>query len=88
MLANYRQVGLSASDPLINDSDWNQSYTNAAGYKASLIYSLSKSATFSLTYQYADNLRKDLGVGLNGAAGPRSKWNSSQTIQADVDVKF
>jgi len=87
LLANYRQVGLSAVDPLINDSDWAASNTNTAGYKASLRYSLGKATTLTLTYQYADNLRKDLGAGLNGVAGPGG-INSSQIIQADLDLKF
>ncbi|MEI6715961.1 MAG: putative porin [Verrucomicrobiota bacterium] len=88
-LANYRQIGLAAIDPLINDSDWAASNTNVAGYKASLRYNLGKATTLALTYQYADNLRKSLGAGLNGIAGPGgANSNSSQIIQADLDIKF
>ncbi len=88
LLANYRQVGLSAIDPLINDSDWSSSYTNMSGYKTTLAYNLGNATSLALTYQYGENLRRDLGAGLNGAAGPGSKSNAVQIFQADVNVKF
>lgn len=88
LLANYRQVGLSAIDPLINDSDWSSSYTNMSGYKTTLAYNLGNATSLALTYQYGENLRRDLGAGLNGAAGPGSRSNSVQIFQADLNVKF
>ncbi len=85
-LVNYRQVGLSAVDPNINDSDWSLSYTNMAGYKAGFIYSLGDAATIGLTYITGDNLRKDLGGKPN--YGPGSGKNSVSVIQLDAVVKF
>ena len=81
------QVGLSAVDPLINDSDLAASNTNIAGYKTALRYNLGKATILTLTYQYVDNLRQSLGKGLNGIAGPGGT-NSNQIIQADLDIKF
>lgn len=90
LLANYRQVGLSAVDPNINDSDWALSYTNMAGYKVGFLYNLGDATTIGSSFYYADNLRKDLGVGGStpGLAGPGSGRNSVQVLQVDVSVKF
>jgi len=90
VLANYRQVGLSAVDPNINDSDWALSYTNMSGFKAGFVYNLGDAATIATTYYSANNLRKDLGVGgtAPGSATPGSVMNSVQVLQVDVSVKF
>ncbi len=87
MLANYRQVGLSAVDPNINDSDWALSNTNMAGYKAAFVYNLGDATTIGLTYYAADNLRKNLGAWAN-TYGPGSTKSSVNVIQLDAVVKF
>jgi hypothetical protein len=87
VLANYRQVGLSAVDPNINDSDWALSYTNMAGYKAGFQYNLGDATTVSATYFQADNLRKNLGGGTT-TYGPGSFKNSVNVLQLDLSVKF
>jgi polyhydroxyalkanoate synthesis regulator phasin len=87
LAANYRQVGLSAVDPNINDSDWALSYTNMSGYKAGFLYSLGDATTIGATYYQGDNLRKDLGV-IGASAGPGSGKNSVNVLQVDVQVKF
>ncbi len=87
LTANYRQVGLSAVDPNINDSDWALSFTNMSGYKAGFLYSLGDATTIGATYYQADNLRKDLGV-IGASAGPGSVKNSVSVLQVDVQVKF
>lgn len=86
-LVNYRQVGLAAVDPNINDSDWSLSYTNMAGYKAGFFYNLGDATTVGATYYQGNNLRKDLG-GNVFKYGPGSQMNSVQVLQVDVNVKF
>lgn len=86
-LVNYRQVGLSAVDPNINDSDWSLSYTNMAGYKAGFFYNLGDATTVGASYYQGNNLRKDLG-GNVFKYGPGSQMNSVQVLQVDVNVKF
>ena len=86
LLANYRQVGLSAIDPNINDSDWALSYTNMAGFKVGFLYSLGDATTIGSTFYSANNLRSDLG-GFS-AAGPGSQANAVQVLQVDLSVKF
>lgn len=94
--ANYRQVGASAVDPNINDSDWALSYTNMQGPKVGFQYNLGDATTIGATYYYADNMRKDLGVlgnntmqaGVSGTNTAVSGANSVQVLQLDVQVKF
>jgi len=87
VLANYRQVGLSAIDPNINDSDWSLSYTNMAGFKVGFMYNLGDATTIGSTFYQANNLRSDLGNGLT-SAGPGSPANAVQVLQVDLSVKF
>lgn len=89
---NYREVGLSAVDPNINDSDWALSLTNMAGFKGSFVYSLGDATTIGATLYTANNLRSELGYGRGTAgiqaAGPGSAKNSVQVLQIDMSVKF
>lgn len=80
IVANYRQVGYSAVDSAITDPDWAFGQTNTAGFKVGVAYSLGDSTTFGASFYQADNLRKGLNL--------PSTFNSTQTIQADVSVKF
>jgi polyhydroxyalkanoate synthesis regulator phasin len=88
LLANYRQVGLSAVDPNINDSDWALSYTNMAGYKVGFFYNLGDATSIGSTFYYADNLRKNLPGAAAGKPGGEGKNNSVQVLQVDLSVKF
>jgi len=87
LLANYREVGLSAVDPNINDSDWALSYTNMAGFKVGFFYNLGDATTIGSTFYSASNLRKDLGTNMP-SAGPGSGFNAVQVLQVDLSVKF
>ncbi len=89
LLANYRQVGLSAVDPNVNDSDWSLSYTNMAGFKVGFFYNLGDATTIGTSFYSANNLRKDLGLGYALTnSGPGSISNSVQVLQVDLSVKF
>ncbi|MEI7776032.1 MAG: putative porin, partial [Verrucomicrobiota bacterium] len=87
LLANYRQVGLSAVDPQINDSDWALSQTNMAGFKVGFFYNIGDATTLGSSFYTADNLRSDLGGGAN-TYGPGSVSNSVKVLQVDLSVKF
>ena len=86
LLANYRQVGLSAVDPQINDSDWALSQTNMAGFKVGFFYNIGDATTLGSSFDTADNLRPDLGG--NTSYGPGSVNNSVKVLQVDLSVKF
>ena len=95
-LANYRQTGLTAVDPNLNDSDFGNSKLNTKGFKLGLGYNLSNSVVLNLAYQNAFNLRQQLNSAATGtaawgqqtAASGLADRNNVQIIQADVTVKF
>ncbi len=97
VLANYRQTGLTAVDPNLNDSDFGNSKLNTRGFKVGLGYNLSNAVVLNLAYQNAFNLRSELNSSAPGATGVWSSTgaasaladrNNVQIIQADVTVKF
>jgi hypothetical protein len=100
VLVNYRQTGLTAVDPNLNDSDFGQSKLNTKGFKLGVGYNLSNNVVLNLAYQNAFNLRSELNSGVASTATPTPTWsktgaagsladrNSVQIIQADVTVKF
>ena len=98
VLANYRQTGLTAVDPNLNDSDFANSRLNTKGFKLGVGYNLSSAVVLSLAYQNAFNLRPELNSsassvptdvwGSKGAAANLADRNNVQIFQADVTVKF
>jgi hypothetical protein len=48
--ADYRQVGLGAIDPNLNDSDWGDSFLNQQGVRVQSIYNFTDFLTGSITY--------------------------------------
>jgi len=85
---NYRQVGLAAIDPNLNDSDWALSRLNMAGWKAAIAYSFTNAVVLQLTGYTADNLRKDLIGGQATGGAKLADANSVQVFQVDLNVKF
>lgn len=88
VFVNYRQVGLGAIDPNLNDSDWLVSRLNMAGWKAAIAYNFTDAVLAQLTGYTGDNLRKNLigGQATNGAKVADA--NSIQVLQLDLNVKF
>ncbi len=97
-LANYRQTGLTAVDPNLNDSDFAESKLNTKGFKVGVNYNLSQSVVLSLAYQNAFNLRNQLDTTTLAAPNGQNTTttglktladrNNVQILQADVTVKF
>ncbi len=85
---NYRQVGLTALDPNINEGTWGSSRTNLRGFKGGIAYNFTDFAVAALTYYNADNIRKDLYGGQATGGAKVANFNSSQIIQFDLNVKF
>ncbi|MDD5348679.1 MAG: putative porin [Chthoniobacteraceae bacterium] len=88
LLVNYRQVGLGAIDPNLNDSDWMLSRLNMRGWKVVIAYNFTDAVLVQLTGYTGDNLRKNLigGQATNGAN--LANANSVQGLQAALNVKF
>ena len=87
-LANYRQIGIGAVDPNLNDSDWGQSELNMRGFKVSTAYNFTDFLVGALTYQYAWNLRDNLIGGEATGGNAIADANEVQTVQVDLSVKF
>jgi hypothetical protein len=63
---DYRQVGLGALDPNLNDSDWADSFLNQQGVRVQSIYNFTDFLTGSITVYDTWALKNNL---LNGSAG-------------------
>lgn len=85
---DYRQIGLAALDPNLNDSDWALSRLNMKGWKASLAYNFTDAVIGQLTGSTADNLRRDLVGGQTTRGAKLADANSVQVYQVDLNVKF
>lgn len=88
LLVNYRQVGLAAVDPNLNDSDWALSRLNMKGWKAALTYNFTDAVTGALTGSIAENLRKNLIGGQATGGAKLADANAVQVFQVDLNVKF
>ena len=95
ILANYRQTGLTAVDPNLNDSDFSLGMLNMQGIKTGIAYNLADSCVAALTYYDGWSLRSDLVGGQaayltssNATNNGIAKYNTVQIIQADLSIKF
>lgn len=88
LLANFRQTGLSAVDPNLNDSDFALGYMNMQGVKTGVAYSLTDFCVAALTYYDAWNLRSDLVGGQTTGGAKIASMNSVQVFQLDLNLKF
>ena len=88
VLANFRQTGIGAVDPNLNDPNFALGYLNTQGIKAGVAYNFTNFAVGALTYYNAWNLRDDL-VGGQATAGQKiAAINSAEVFQADLSIKF
>jgi len=88
VFSNFRQTGIAAVDPNLNDSDFANGYLNMQGVKTGVNYNLTDFCVASVTYYDAWNLRSDL-VGGQATGGQKiAPANSVQVVQVDLSVKF
>jgi hypothetical protein len=88
-LVDYRQVGLASVDPNINSDDFNLSYLNAAGWRASIAYNLTDFAVLQLTGWFTNNLSRNLygGFATQGSYA-QAITNSTQVFYVDLAFRF
>ncbi len=88
LMANFRQTGLGAVDPNLNDSDFALGQLNMQGVKSGVAYNFTDFCVGALTYYRAWNLRGDLVGGQ--ATGGQKVANMSDVgmVQVDLNVKF
>lgn len=87
-LANWRQTGLGAVDPNINDGDFGSGELNTRGAEASVSYNFTDFAIGSVTYSHAWNIRESLTGGEVTGGNSIGDANGAQLLQVDLSVKF
>ena len=85
---NYREVGIAATDPNLNDSDFALGATNVRGFKLGLAYALTDFVVINATGYVIWNLDKDLYGGRATSAGGIAPYNATNEVQIDVNIKF
>jgi polyhydroxyalkanoate synthesis regulator phasin len=89
MQVDYRQVGIDAIDPNLDDDNINLSYLNFQGVTAGFAYNLTDFLTLGVRGLFTWNLRENLYGGFaNGGTVKVANLNSGQVIQVDLNMKF
>ena len=90
LLVDYRQLGLASADPNINTDDFNLSFLNTVGWRASFAYSITDFAVLQFTGWFANNLDRNLfgGFATNPSPFPIANANSSTVFAVDLSFKF
>ena len=78
---DYREVGLTATDPNLNDSDWGFSKTNEKGFELTTVYNITDFATIGVKYF-------DTKIIQPGVTFSLGNLNHSQELLVDLVVKF
>lgn len=86
--ANYRQVGMAAIDPNINDSTFALSRLNMHGFKLGASYNFTDAVVASVTYTAAWRLRNGVRGGQATEGAELANARAAQGVQVDLDVKF
>jgi hypothetical protein len=93
--ADYRQIGVAATDPNINTDDFSLSNMNTEGFEFRLAYNLTDFLTISLTGYISDALTKNLygGYATGNVPGvttqfPIARDRHDKVFQADLSMKF
>ncbi len=87
-LANWRQTGIGAVDPNLNDSDFAAGELNTKGFKLGMAYNFTDFCIGGVTYLHAWNLRRDLAGGEATDGNGVADSNAVQVLQVDLSMKF
>jgi len=88
VMANFRQTGIGAVDPNLNDSDFALGQLNMQGVKTGVAYNFTDFCVGAVTYFNAWNLRSDLQGGQATGGQKVASTNAVQIVQVDLNVKF
>ena len=88
LIANWRQTGIAAVDPNLNDSDFALSELNTRGFKVMAAYSFTDFFTGGLSYAHAWNLRDNLIGGQATGGAALANGNVIDVFQVDFNLKF
>lgn len=85
---NWRQTGIAAVDPNLNDSDFALSELNTRGFKVIATYSFTEFLTGGVSYAHAWNLRDNLFGGQATGGSAIADGNAIDVFQVDFNLKF
>lgn len=85
---DYRQLGLGAIDPNLNDSDIFASQLNLRGFATTGQYNITDFLTIGFLYSYGWNLRQDLIGGEATFGNAVANTNDVHTAIIDLMIKF
>ena len=85
---NYRETGIAAVDPNLNDSDFAGSELNTRGFKLGLAYALADAVVLNVTGYLSWDLRENLVGGRATNAPAIAQDDAYKAVQVDLNVKF
>ncbi|MEQ1862319.1 MAG: putative porin [Chthoniobacteraceae bacterium] len=88
MSFDYRQQGVGAIDPNLNDSDIFGSQLGLRGFTATGLYNINDFLTVGLLYSYGWNIRQDLSGGEATGGNSIANTNDVHTAIFDLQIKF
>lgn len=88
VMLDYRQVGLGAVDPNLNDSDVFGSALNVRGFRVKGDYNFTDNLSAGFMYSYGWNLRQELYGGQATGGNAVADTNDIHTAIFDVMIKF
>lgn len=88
VFANYRQVGIDAIDPNLNDTNFALSYLNVQGVKTGIAYNFTDSLVGDITYFGAWDLRSGLTGGEATGGAQIANAKKVNVLQVDLNLKF
>jgi hypothetical protein len=88
LLANWRETGIAAVDPNIHDDDFALGFSNTKGIKVAGSYNFTDFANLTVTYLWAENIRRDLTGGEATSGNMIGNANQANVLLVDFNVKF
>jgi Putative porin len=86
--ADWRQTGIAAVDPNLNDSDFAVGELNTRGIRLGLAYNFTDFAIGAVTYYHAWNIRDNLIGGEATGGNAIGDANTVRGLQVDLTLKF
>ena len=86
--ADWRQTGIAAVDPNLNDSDFATGELNTRGIRLGLSYNFTDFAIGTVTYYQAWNIRNNLIGGEATGGNAIGDANTVRGLQVDLSLKF
>jgi hypothetical protein len=88
LLANWRETGIGAVDPNIHDDDFALGFSNTKGIKVAGSYNFTDFVNLTVTYHWAENIRRNLIGGEATSGNMIGNANAASVLLVDLNIKF